>query len=54
MKLSQVMDVWDVLHVKDTGDIGYCDLLSALEEVGVEIESDCSNTSEIKMRLQKT
>lgn len=41
MRLSDVIKVWDVLHVKDTGDIGFCDLEKALDKtVGVENDID--------------
>ena len=37
MKLSDVIKIWDMLHVKDTGDIGFCDLEKAISDtVGVE------------------
>ena len=39
MKLTEVIAVWDVLHVKETGELGYCDLERAIEEV-VGIEND--------------
>jgi len=41
MKLTDVIKVWDQLHVKDTGEIGYCDLERAIESV-VGIENDVS------------
>jgi len=31
MKLSQLIAIWDILHVVDTGDIGFCDLCDAIE-----------------------
>ncbi len=39
MKLTDVIAVWDLLHVKDTGELGYCDLEHAIEEV-VGVEDD--------------
>lgn len=39
MKLSDVIKVWDTLHLKHTGDLGYCDLEKAIEQV-VKIEDD--------------
>jgi len=33
MKLTKVIEVWDKLHIKDTGDIGFCDLEKAIDEV---------------------
>ncbi len=43
MKLSEVIATWEILYVKETGELGYCDLLSALEHVGIRIENDCLN-----------
>ncbi len=40
MKYSQLIKAWDELHVKDTGDIGFCDLDNALSNVGVKFEMD--------------
>lgn len=39
MKLSEVIRIWDILHTKDTGQIGYCDLENAIERV-IKIEND--------------
>ncbi len=37
MKLTDVIKIWDILHVKDTGELFCCDLQDALEEVvGIE------------------
>lgn len=37
MKLSDIIKIWDILHVKDIGDLGYCDLEKAIDEVaGIE------------------
>ncbi len=41
MKLSQLIAAWEILHVKDVGDMGFCDLDSALTASGVVIENDC-------------
>jgi len=44
MKLTDVIAVWDILHIKDPGDIGYCDLEKAIDKV-VGVENDvCCNT----------
>ena len=40
MKLSELIKVWDELHKKDTGEIGFCDLANELEKV-ITIENDC-------------
>jgi len=42
MKLSEISAVWDILHTKDTGDVGYCDLEEAVGQV-VEIENNIPN-----------
>jgi hypothetical protein len=41
MKLTDVISIWDILHEKRTGDLGYNDLQDAIEEV-VGIENDIS------------
>jgi len=41
MKLSNVIKVWDELHSKDTGELGYCDLEKAIEVVD-GIDNDIS------------
>jgi hypothetical protein len=41
MKLTYVIEVWDKLHKKDTGEIIYADLEKAIEEV-VGVENDVS------------
>ena len=41
MKLSEVIEVWELLHSRDTGEVGYCDLEHAIESV-VGIENDIS------------
>lgn len=34
--LSDVVKIWDMLHTKDTGDLGFCDLEDAIDStVGV-------------------
>ena len=42
MKLSQLIKAWDILHVMDVGEIGFCDLDNALTKSGVIIENDIS------------
>lgn len=39
MKLSNVINVWDVLHIKDTGDICFEDLVGAITEI-VGVQND--------------
>ena len=37
MKLTTVINLWDRLHKKDIGELGFCDLADAIEaEVGLE------------------
>ena len=33
MKLTEVIAIWENLHRKDTGELGYCDLEKAIEQV---------------------
>ena len=33
MELKEIVDIWDKLHVKDTGELGFCDLADAVEKV---------------------
>lgn len=33
MTIQELIDVWDELHVKDTGELGFCDLVNAVEKV---------------------
>ena len=40
MKLSKLVAVWEILHQRDTGDMGFCDMVDALEKCGVVIEND--------------
>ena len=41
MKLTDVIKVWEILHVKDVGEIGFCDLEKAIDET-IGIENDIS------------
>lgn len=37
MKLTDLIKVWDIIHVINVGDLGYCDLEKAIEAVcGIE------------------
>lgn len=37
MKLTDLMKVWEIVHVKNIGDLGFCDIEKAVEEVcGIE------------------
>ena len=40
MKLSELMKVWDIVHVMDVGDLGFCDLDAAITTVCGPIEND--------------
>ena len=53
MKLSQLMNAWEELHVKDTGELGFCDLDKALTNAGVEIENDMPNALSQKGRRKE-
>ncbi len=39
MKLSDVMAVWDILHIKSVGDLGFYDLERAIDKI-VGVEND--------------
>lgn len=39
MNLSDVIEIWEKIHVKDVGELGYCDLEGAIEDI-VGIEND--------------
>lgn len=39
MKLSKLVEIWEILHRRDTGDIGFCDLVNAVEECNA-VEND--------------
>ena len=41
MKLTEVIKIWDILHTKDTGELGYCDLERAIDTI-VGVENDVS------------
>ena len=39
VKLTKVMEIWDELHIKDTGEIGFSDLEQAIDKI-VGVEND--------------
>ena len=49
MKLSQLIEAWDILHIKDVGEMGFCDLDKALTKVGVTTENDIPNEQPSKI-----
>lgn len=51
MKLTEVIAIWEELHVKDPGEIGYCDLENAVEKI-VGIENDIDSNQPTLSRLQ--
>ena len=44
VKLSDIIKIWDILHIENTGDIGFCDLEKAIDEV-VGVENDISRAN---------
>lgn len=40
IKLTELIDAWEILHQKDTGDVGFCDLEAALHAAGVVVVND--------------
>ncbi len=47
MKLTNVIMIWDLLHIKNTGDLGFCDLEKAIDQV-VGVKNNCRTLSEIE------
>lgn len=43
IKLSELIGVWDLLHIKDTGELGFCDLDNALTQIGVKVVNDINS-----------
>lgn len=41
MKLTDIIEIWDQLHIKNTGDIGFSDLEKVIERV-MGVENDIS------------
>ena len=46
IKLTEVIAVWETLHVLDTGDLGFCDLEKALDEAVGVVNDICPFTPE--------
>lgn len=42
MKLSKLVEIWEILHKQDTGELGFCDLVDAVEEVDT-VQNDLSS-----------
>ena len=40
--LSSMIEVWNRVHVKDTGELGFGDLIEAIEQAGITVENDCA------------
>ncbi len=47
MKLTNVIMIWDLLHIKDTGDLGFCDLEKAIDQI-VGVKNNCRTLREIE------
>lgn len=52
MKLTDVIGIWDILHTRDVGELGYCDLEKAVEAV-VGVEDDISSCRPSYKRSQQ-
>ncbi len=52
INLTDVIAVWDELHVRDVGDIGFCDLEKALDRI-VGVHNDV-NSAIFSGRKEKT
>ncbi len=46
MKLTDVIEIWTILHKKDTGELYYTDFMDAIEDV-LGIEDDLPKTPEM-------
>lgn len=42
MKLTEIIKIWDLIHIRDTGNLGFCDFEKAIEAV-CGIENDLAN-----------
>lgn len=49
MKLSELIKIWDIIHVKNIGHLGFCDLEKAVDET-VGILNDCVSLEVIQAR----
>lgn len=47
MKLSDIIKIWEIIHTRDTGDLGFCDLEKAIDEIVGVIDdiSPCQPTA---------
>ena len=55
MKLTDVIKIWEILHVKDVGELGFSDLEKAVGDV-VGVENDtpgCQPTAPNSRPLQR-
>jgi len=47
--LTDIIKIWEELHIKDTGDIGFCDLEKAIDKIcGVKNDIDIEQPNEEK------
>ena len=53
MKLSEIIKVWEILHTKDTGEIGFCDLEKAIDKV-VGVNNNINPCQPIKEKGEDT
>ncbi len=47
MKLTNVIMIWDLLHIKNTGDLGFRDLEKAIDQI-VGVKNNCRTLREIE------
>ncbi len=45
MKLNDVVKIWDLIQYKDIGELEFCDLQNAVDQV-VGIEKECKPLTE--------
>lgn len=53
MKLSDVIKIWEILHVNDVGEIGFCDLEKAIGGV-VGVENDIAGCQSTAVEIKGT
>ena len=50
MKLTQLIKAWDILHIRDVGEIGFCDFDQAFRDAGVIITIDTDDNQPVVSR----
>lgn len=53
MTLTEVIKVWEILHVKSTGDLSFCDLEKALDRI-VGVKNDITDQLPVRPNNETT